>query len=124
MIQPKNAEEKRKIEVFKKQGLNEKEITDLIMCDREIDAGKDLFDLPEELKEGAKKATRADTRKYEKTQERLKREEEARQEKISAIKLLMNAVDVVEIIKPEGEFTFKYNDIKYRVNLKKVRKQS
>ena len=53
------AEKRKQIEALKNLGLTDEEIEDVLKADDEIDHGKKLFELPDELKEGAKKARMA-----------------------------------------------------------------
>lgn len=101
-------------------GITEEEALEVIATDKEIDRGAKLFELPDELKAGAKKARQADRKtNYNFT----KRERKADNEKAflvsSMVELLENVVDggTVNVVNAEREFTFFCNSRKYKVVL-------
>lgn len=102
-------------------GITEAEALEVIATDKEIDRGAKLFELPDELKAGAKKARQADRKptNYNFT----KRERKADNEKAflvsSMVELLENVADggTVDVANAEREFTFFYKDRKYKVVL-------
>lgn len=102
-------------------GISEAEALEVIATDKEIDRGAKLFELPDELKAGAKKARQADRKptNYNFT----KRERKADNEKAflvsSMVELLENVADggTVDVANAEREFTFFYKDRKYKVVL-------
>ena len=103
------------VERMRKQGYTEEEIADMLKCDQEIDRGADLFPLPAELEEGAKKARRADRTD---TPKKAVRPEDVDKRKI--ILLLASALGCVrteDVVNPEREFTFIWNGKKYKVVL-------
>lgn len=117
------AETEKQIEALKKLGLSEDEITEVLADDKRIDQGEKLFELPDELKVGAKKARQAD-RKAPVTA--IKREKKVDNDKQFLINLLAETLNPhsdsgIEIINNEREFTFSYNGTKYRITLAKPR---
>lgn len=117
----------RQIEALKKLDLSDEEIAELLAEDDKIDkmdkSSEINSDLTDEQKEGLKSVTREHSGKYEKSEATIEQEERKRQEKATAMDSLMEAVDVVEIVKPGAEFIFMDNGIKFRCNIKRVRKQ-
>lgn len=102
-------------------GITEAEALEVIATDKEIDRGAKLFELPDELKAGAKKARQADRKptNYNFT----KRERKADSEKAflvsSMVEVLENVADggTVDVVNAEREFTFFYKSRKYKVVL-------
>lgn len=110
-----NAETKKKILALKNLGLTDEEIVKVIEDDEKIDKGEKLFDLPEELEKGAKKARNAgNCNGYTKTN----RERKADPEKGKLINDLLDGIgyaENVKIVNREREFTFEYKGRKYKV---------
>lgn len=102
-------------------GITEAEALEVIATDKEIDRGAKLFELPDELKAGAKKARQADRKptNYNFT----KRERKADNEKAflvsSMVEALENIADggTVDVANAEREFTLFYKSRKYKVVL-------
>lgn len=106
-------EKEEQKQALKRLGLTNKEIAEVLQADAEIDKGKKLFELPEELAAGAKKARNAgNCRGYTKT---------ANPNKTKAFQLLANSVESANIIKIDSEFTFFVNGEEFRVKLTKVK---
>lgn len=120
-------EREKQIENCRKLGMTEKEIAEMLEEDSKVDlmtkSSEIENDLTAEQKKGLKAINREHSGKYEKSLATIEQEQKRRQEKTTALELLMNAVDVVEVIKPEAEFIFSVEGIKYRCNIKRVRKQ-
>lgn len=117
------AETAKQIEALKKLGLSENEIAEVLADDKKIDQGEKLFELPDELKTGAKKARQAD-RKTPATA--TKREKKVDDDKQFIINLLAETLNPhsdngIEIVNNEREFTFSYSGTKYRITLAKPR---
>lgn len=117
------AEMTKQIEALKKLGLSENEIAEVLADDKKIDQGEKLFELPDELKTGAKKARQAD-RKTPATA--TKREKKVDDDKQFIINLLAETLNPhsdngIEIVNNEREFTFSYSGTKYRITLAKPR---
>ena len=96
---------------------DEKTAKEIMETDKRIDKGEKLFELPEELEKGAKKARSAgNTKGYTKAN----REKKADVEKGKLIADLLDGIpyaENVEIINAEREFTFEYKDRKFKVVL-------
>lgn len=111
----------KQLEAMRKCGMTEAEIAEVLATDKEIDRGAKLFELPDELKAGAKKARQADRKptNYNFT----KRERKADNEKAflvsSMVEVLENVADggTVDVANAEREFTFFYKSRKYKVVL-------
>ena len=111
--------------LMKKLDCDEETARDIIECDKRIDKGEKLFELPEELKKGAKKARNAgNCNGYTKAN---------REKKVDVIKRFLiqcmseiaeNLADngTIEIENPEREFTFIYKGKKYKIVLSCPRK--
>lgn len=96
---------------------DEETAKEIMETDKRIDRGEKLFELPEELKQGAKKARSAgNCNGYTKSN----REKKADPEKGKLIADLLDGIpyaENVEIVNREREFTFEYNGKKYKVVL-------
>lgn len=108
---------------MKALGMSEEEIADVLRTDKEIDRGAKLFELDPELEAGAKKARRAERKPTE-----IKRERTPDNDKRFLLSVLHNAITAhddpgfgeiaqSEILNPEREFIFIYNEKKYKVTL-------
>lgn len=108
--------EKQK-QAFLKCGIPPEEWEAVLASDREIDRGEKLFELPDELKAGAKKARQADR----KPTERKPREKKVDCEKRTLLTLLYESIlpfcQSYEVTNPEREFLFTHNGKKYKVVL-------
>ena len=115
------AEQKEQISALKKLGLTDEEIAEVLADDDKIDHGAKLFELPDELKEGAKKARMAGNCKgYTKPQKKEKPIDESKRQFISVIaETLENLADggTVDVIHPEREVTFTAKNKKYKIVL-------
>ena len=104
---------------------DEKTAKEIMETDKRIDKGEKLFELPEELEKGAKKARNAGNCKgYTKPTNREKKVDEDKRELIYIIKnALINPlcgnlpVENLEIANPEREMTFTHNGKKYKIVL-------
>ena len=115
------AEKRKQIEALKNLGLTDEEIEDVLKADDEIDHGEKLFELPDELKEGAKKARMAGNCKgYTKPEKKEKPIDESKRAIISMLaETVENITDTgtVEVINPEREIVFTANGKKYKIVL-------
>lgn len=101
--------------------ISEAEAKELIEADREIDRGAKLFELPDELKAGAKKARRADRKKPEHiNRERKVDETKKRILTLCRIPLEGAGATVLET-KTETEILFTFEDATYTLKLTKHR---
>lgn len=104
--------------------MSEKEIADVLITDKRIDQGEKLFELPEELQEGARKARLMEHKSPVAKAERERKEDE---DKRFLLAVLANAVrndadKPLEIANPEREFSFEYNGKRYKVVMSCPRK--
>ena len=111
--------------LMKKLDCDEETARDIIECDKRIDKGEKLFELPEELKKGAKKARNAgNCNGYTKTN----REKKVDTDKRKIINLIAETVKnladggMVDINNPEREIEFIKGNRKYRIVLSCPRK--
>jgi hypothetical protein len=102
---------------------DEKTAKEIMETDKRIDKGEKLFELPEELEKGAKKARLAGNCKgYTKP---INREKKVDTEKGKLIADLLDGIpyaENVEITNYEREFTFEYKSRKFKVVLSCPRK--
>ncbi len=108
--------------LMKSLNISREEALELMEDDKEIDRGAKLFELPDDLKAGAKKARQAD-RKANTT----KREKKPKPEKEELCSAMMGGltnlgVDDFNIINPEREFEFHKDGVRYKVILSCPRK--
>lgn len=111
--------ENKQIEAMKKLGMTDEEIADVLECDKKIDKGEKLFELPPELEKGAKKARQAERAptvyKFE------TRERKADNDKQELINIIAGAINQncknLEITNREREMVFYYNEKKYKIVL-------
>lgn len=123
-------ERQKQIQALKILGLTEEDVADVLECDKRIDKGEKLFELPEELEKGAKKARNAGNCKgYTKPTNREKKVDEDKRELIYIIKNALTnplcgnlPVENLEIANPEREMTFTHNGKKYKIVLSCPRK--
>ena len=105
--------------IMKNLDCDEETAKDVIECDKRIDKGEKLFELPKELEKGAKKARQAE-RKVSTAP--VKREKKAKPEKAEICSAMMDGlkslgVDEFTVNNPEREFVFTHNGTKYKVTL-------
>ena len=120
------AEKEKQIQALKNLGLTDEEVAKVLADDEKIDKGAKLFELPDELKEGAKKARNAGNCKgYTKPKERTKAEDT---EKRTLIKAIFEAIKpltdekTVCINNVERELEFIRGGKKYKIVLSCPRK--
>ena len=114
------AEREQQIQALKNLGLTDKEITEVLADDEKIDKGAKLFELPEELKKGAKKArTAGNCKGYTKAN----REKKVDDTKRGLIELLTSVIaeqpacNSLIVDNPEREFNFLWGGKKYKIVL-------
>ena len=113
----------RQIENLRKLGLTDAEIADVLKTDKEIDRGANPFPLSAEQEKASKDARQADRKptiyKLDNTNgKRSKKADTDKQELMHYLEVAIRCVaDNLEIVNPEREFTFTYNDKKYKVVL-------
>ena len=103
--------------LMKALGISREEAIELMEDDKEIDRGAKMFELPDELKAGAKKARQADRKKT--TTKREKKPKPEKEELCSALMDGLRGLGVGEfdILNPEREFVFHKDGVKYKVTL-------
>lgn len=117
------AEKSRKYANLIAMGLHPDEAMEVIVDDERIDKGEKLFELPDELKEGAKKARNAgNCNGYTKANKEKKVDTDKRF-LIETLELALSPfAENVEIANPEREMTFTHNGKKYKIILSCPRK--
>ena len=104
-------------------GCSMSEALDIIQSDYRIDKGEKLFELTPEQKKAAKSATITTSGKARKKTERIKKSDNNKLSLMNnIINSLNNCVQDINIINPEREITFMYNDKKYKIVLSVPRK--
>lgn len=111
--------------IMKNLDCDEETAKDVIECDKRIDKGEKLFELPEELKKGAKKArTAGNCKGYTKAN----REKKVDDTKRGLIELLTSVIaeqpacNSLTVDNPEREFNFLWGGKKYKIVLSCPRK--
>lgn len=109
----------KQIQAMRQLGMTEQEIADVIECDRQIDKGAKLFELSDEQKQVAKKMSGTGTKTVYQFQKRERKADNDKREIIEALcdGLYTDLVDDVEVVNPEREILFTYNDKKYKIVL-------
>ena len=119
-------EKEKQIQALKNLGLTDEEVTEVLADDEKIDKGVKLFELPDELKEGAKKARNAGNCKgYTKPTNREKKVDDTKREIINLIaETVENITDegTAYINHPEREIEFVKGSRKYKIVLSCPRK--
>ena len=107
-------------------GCSMSEALDVIQSDEQIDKGEKLFELTPEQKKAAKSATITMSGKARKKRKKTKRIKKKDSNKLSLmnniIDSLNNCAQDINVINPEREITFMYNDKKYKLVLSVPRK--
>ena len=115
------AEKKKQIQALKNLGLTDEEITEVLADDEKIDKGAKLFELPEELKKGAKKARNAGNCKgYTKPTNREKKVDDTKKgliELLTSVIAEQPACNSLSVTNPEREFNFLWGGKKYKIVL-------
>jgi hypothetical protein len=119
-------EKEKQIKALENLGLTTDEIAEVLADDEKIEKGAKLFELPKELKKGAKKARNAGNCKgYTKRTEKEKKVDVIKRFLIQSMgEIAENLADngTIEIANPEREFTFIYKGKKYKIVLSCPRK--
>lgn len=99
-------------------GMSTQEIEDVMECDRQIDQGAKLFELTDEQKQVVKKMSGTGTKTVYQFQKRERKTDNDKREIIQTLDdALCDLVDNVEVVNPEREILFIYNDKKYKIVL-------
>ena len=113
-----------KEKALKNLGLTDEEIADVLETDKRIDKGEKLFDLPEELEKGAKKARMSGNCNGYTKANREKKVDDDKRFLIETLELALSPfAENVEIANPEREMTFTHNGKKYKIVLSCPRSQ-
>lgn len=118
----------KRVSAMKKLGFSDSEIKDVLEADARIDKGENLFELTAEQKKAEKKARMTGQKKKAPTVYNLqKRERKTNNDKREIIQCIDDAlcclVDDVEVINPERELEFFYNEKRYRIILSAPHKE-
>lgn len=98
----------------------EEELKELAEFDKRVDKGEDPYPLTAEQKKVAKSMTKADRKVT--VYNFQKKERKKNDDKRDLIQKLSKDLEDVSIVNEEREFTFTYNDVKYKVVLSVPRK--
>lgn len=114
---PSKKELERERQALQKLGLTEQEIQEVMKADREIEQGKQLFELTAEQKKAEQKAKSAGKTVYNLQKPREKKIDNDKQFLISVLQkaVVDNGCEVVETTNPEREFLFTYANKKYKI---------
>jgi DNA repair ATPase RecN len=108
----------KQIDALRKLGLNDAEIADVLESDKRIDQGEKLFELTAEQKQAEKKAKNSGTHTVYNFSKRERKADNDKREIIQTLDdALCDLVDYVEVVNPEREILFTYNDKKYKIVL-------
>ena len=108
----------KQIQAMRQLGMTEQEIADVMECDKQIDQGAKLFELSNEQKQVAKKMSGTGTKTVYQFQKRERKADNDKREIIQTLDdALCDLVDDVEVVNPEREILFTYNEKKYKVVL-------
>ena len=113
-------EREQQIQALKNLGLTDKEITEVLADDEKIDKGVKLFELPDELKEGAKKARNAgNCNGYTKAnrEKKIDIDKRARIQGMTEIAEHLADNGTVNLTNAEREFDFIYKGRKFKIVL-------
>lgn len=123
----KKAEEEQIKKIMKNLELTYEEALEVLESDKAIDKGKKLFELTEEQKKAAKQATITTKTRVDAYGKKTTKEKKVNNEKIDLINILQNAlaeggaVDL-QTANAEREFTFTFNNTKYKIVMSVPRK--
>ena len=113
----------KQIEAMRKLGMTEEEIKQVLADDKRIDKGEKLFELTAEQTKASREARQADRKPtvYKLDNADGKRSKKANTDKAFLIDLLTRSLPPhgmgIEIANPEREFTFIYNNTKYKITM-------
>ena len=107
--------------LMKKLGCTEAEALEIIEADKAIDKGANLFELTAEQEKASKQARQADSKPREK---KVTKERKVDNDKSEIMRKLLDCFDEYEpqVINAEREFTFTYNERKFKIVLSAPRK--
>ena len=117
------AEKENQVKALENLGLTAEEIAEVLADDEKIEKGAKLFELPEELEKGAKKARNAGNCNGYTKANREKKVDNEKRFLIETLELALSPfAEDVEIANPEREMTFTHNGKKYKIVLSCPRK--
>lgn len=109
------------IAALAKLGLTDEEIAEVMEADKKIDQGEKLFELTAEQEKASKQARQADRKPkvYDLDNTGGKRNKKADNDKSEIMLKLLDCFDEYEpqVINAEREFTFTYNERKFKITL-------
>lgn len=109
--------------LMEKLGITEAEALEIIDADKRIDKGEKLFELTAEQEQASKQARQADSKPREKKITKERKVDNDKREIIQVIDdALCDLVDNVEVVNPEREIVFHFNERKYKIVLSAPRK--
>lgn len=108
----------RRMRAMRQLGMSTQEIEGVMECDRQIDQGAKLFELSDEQKQVVKKMSGTGTKTVYQFQKRERKADNDKREIIQTLDdALCDLVDDVEVVNPEREILFTYNEKKYKIVL-------
>ena len=111
----------KQIEAMRKLGMTEDEIKQVLADDKRIDKGEKLFELSAEQEKASKQARQADRKPtvYKLDNADGKRSKKADNDKTEIMRKLLDCFDEYDppVINAEREFTFIYNERKFKIVL-------
>ena len=111
----------KQVEALRKLGLTDAEIQQVLEDDKRIDKGEKLFELSAEQEKASKKARQADRKPtvYKLDNTGGKRSKKVDNDKSEIMRKLLDCFDEYEpqVINAEREFTFTYNERKFKITL-------
>ena len=111
----------KQIEAMKKLGMSDAEIAELLKADKEIEQGKNLFPLTKDQEKVSKEARSVgrEPTVYKLDNAAGKRSKKADNNKQEIMRKLLDCFDeyAPQIINAEREFTFTYNEKKFKITL-------
>lgn len=123
----KAEERQRKKIALMNLGMSSEEAEDVLTADDEIDKGKKLFELSVEGKEAEKKYKNCGVRTVKSPYgQKVQKEKKVDTDKRTIMDILTEAIEEncgkTEIVNEEREFTFVYNERKFKITLSAPRK--
>lgn len=111
----------KQIDALRKLGLTDAEIEQVLADDKRIDKGEKLFELSAEQEKASKQARQADRKPtvYKLDNTNGKRSKKADNDKAEIMRKLLDCFDeyAPQVLNAEREFTFTYNERKFKIVL-------
>lgn len=123
----KKSEEEQIKKIMKNLELTYEEALEVFESDKAIDKGEKLFELTEEQKKASKQATITTKTRVDAYGKKTTKEKKVNNEKIDLINILQNALEKggavdLQTANAEREFTFTFNNTKYKIVMSVPRK--